>query len=155
MSSKHFYNLAKSGSLKKEDFIFAKDGTTDMKLDVLQPLMNLPYTAQMIGDYNNLHEWVVTDKMVGTVTIAMGFKKDEDANCNVPCTALKTDVRTVSLKPVLPITAIFRKDRSEKLYCEATRFAKGITIESLSSKTELAGIVDFENLKLPKDNKKE
>ena len=50
MSSKHFYNLAKSGSLKKDDFIFAKDGTTDMKLDVLQPLMNLLYTAQMIGD---------------------------------------------------------------------------------------------------------
>ena len=100
MSSKHFYNIAKSGNLKKDDFIFAKDGTTDMKLDALQPLMNLLYTAQMIGDYNNLHEWVVADKMVGTVTIAMGFKKDEDANCNVPCTALKTDVRTVSLKPV-------------------------------------------------------
>ena len=52
----------------------------------------------MIGDYNNSHDWVVTDKMVGTVTIAMGFKKDEDANCNVPCTALKTDVRTVEAK---------------------------------------------------------
>jgi hypothetical protein len=149
MSSKHFYNKAKSGSLKTDDFIFAKDGTTDMKLDVLQPLMSLLYTAQMIGDYNNLHEWVVADKMVGTVAIAMGFKKDKDANCNVPCTALKTDVRTVSLKPVLPITAIFRKDRSEKLYSEATRFAKGVEVESLASATELVGIVDFENLKYP------
>ena len=63
----------------------------------------------MIGDYNNSHEWVVADKMVGTVTIAMGFKKDKDANYNVPCTALKTDVRTVSLEPVLPILAILRK----------------------------------------------
>ena len=149
MSSKHFYNMAKSGSLKKDDFIFAKDGTTDMKLDVLKPLMNLLYTAQMIGNYNNLHEWVVADKMVGTVTIAMGFKKDEDTDCNVPCTVLKTDVRTISLKPVLPITAIFRKDRGEKLYGEATRIANGVTIESLASIAELAGIVDFENLIYP------
>ena len=147
MSSKHFYNLAKSGSLKKDDFTFAKDGTTDMKLDVLQPIMNLFCTAQMIGDYNNLHEWVVVDKMVGTVTIAMGFKKDEDANCNVPCTALKTDVRTVSLKPVLPIIAIFRKDRCEKLYDEVTKLAKGVTVERLASMTELSKIVDFKNLK--------
>jgi len=149
MSSKYFYNLARSGSLKKGDFIFAKDGTTDMKLDVLQPLMNILYTAQMIGDYNDSHDWVVVDKMVGTVTIAMGFKKDEDANCNVPCTALKTDVRTVSLKPVLPITAIFRKDRSEKLYGEVTRFAKDVTVESLASIPELTEVVDFENLRIP------
>jgi len=148
MSSKFFYNLAKSGSLKKDDFIFAKDGTTDMKLDVLQPLMNILYTAQMIGDYNDSHDWVVVDKMVGTVTNAMGFKKDEEANCNVPCTALKTDVRTVSLKPVLPITAIFRKDRSEKLYSEATRLAKGVSSESLAFINELAKLVDFENLKI-------
>ena len=150
MSSKHFFNLAKSGSLKKDDFAFAKDGTTDMKLDVLLPLMNIVYNAQMIGDYNNLHEWVVTDKMVGTVTIAMGFKKDEEADCNVPCTALKTDVRTVSLKPVLPIKAILRKDRGEKLYNEVTRYAKGITSESLSSMIELADIVDFKRLKYSK-----
>jgi len=149
MSSKYFYNLARSGSLKKDDFIFAKDGTTDMKLDVLQPLMNILYTAQMIGDYNDSHDWVVADKMVGTVTIVMGFKKDKDANCNVPCTALKTDVRIVSLKPVLPIIAIFRKDRSEKLYSESTRFAKGVTVESLVSMAELTGVVDFENLKVP------
>jgi len=35
--------------------------------------------------------------------------KNDDANCIVPCTDLKTDVRTVSLKPVLPIIAILRK----------------------------------------------
>jgi len=149
MSAKFFYNLSRSGSLKKSDFIFAKDGTTDMKLDVLQPLMNLLFTAQMIGDYNDSHDWVVADKMVGTVTIAMGFKRDEDANCNVPCTALKTDVRTVSLKPILPITAVFRKDRSEKLYSEATRFAKNVTGESLASIAELAEVIDFDNLKIP------
>ena len=150
MSSKYFFNLAKSGSLKKEDFGFAKDGTTDMKLDVLKPLMNILYTAQMIGDYNDSHDWVVTDKMVGTVTVAMGFKKDNSANCNVPCTALKTDVRTVSLKPVLPIIAIFRKDRGETLYKEATRFAKGVTAESLKSIAELTKIIDFDNLNNPK-----
>jgi len=146
MSTKQFYNLAKRGSLKKSDFAYAKDGTTDMKLDVLQPLMNILYTAQMIGDYNDSHDWVVADKMVGTVTIAMGFKRDEDADCNVPCTALKTDVRTITLDPVLPIIAVLRKDRSENFYTEVTRFAKDITPEKLKSMTELAKIVDFENL---------
>ena len=37
----------------------------------------------------------------------------------------------------------FKKDRGEKLYCEVTRFAKSVTVESLVSITELAGIVDF------------
>ncbi|MCL2627356.1 MAG: PBECR4 domain-containing protein [Oscillospiraceae bacterium] len=141
VSAKYFYNLAKNGSLKKDDFGFAKDGTTDMKLDVLKPLMNILYTAQMIGDYNNSHEWVVADKMVGTVTIAMGFKKDEEAKCNIPCTALKTDVRAISLKPVLPIIAILRKNRSEKKYSEVTRLAKGITVESLVNIKELKALL--------------
>jgi len=153
MSSKQFFNLAKNGSLKKGDFAFADDGTTDMKLDVLHPLMNILYTAQMIGSYNDSHDWVVADKMAGTVTIAMGFKKDEIANCNIPCTALKTDVRSVARDPVLPIIAIFRKERNKKLYSEATRLAKGVTPEKLAILQELVEVIDFDNLVCPLENK--
>jgi hypothetical protein len=55
-------------------------------------------------------------------------------------------VRTVSLNPVLPIIAIFRKDRGEKLYSDITRLAKGVTVETLAHIEELSGVVDFENL---------
>ena len=127
LKSNTFFSAAISGRLRKTDFIFAKNGTTEMKLDILPSLMNIHSTARMVGDYDNSNELLVTDKFAGTVTAAMGFVKIKTGEY-VPNTALKVDVRDVTRKPQQRIVAILRKSRLEHKYTELTYIAKGFTI---------------------------
>ena len=57
----------------------------------------------------------------------MGFRKD--GLYYMPNTSLKTDVRTVTKKPVQRIAAIFVKKFSEAKYLNMTYIAKGLTLD--------------------------
>ena len=98
LNSTTFYSLSLRDRISEQDIAFADDGTTDKKLDVLQSLMNIHVTAKMLGNYDNSQRLLVTDKLAGTVTSAMGFRKDGDYY--MPNTSLKTDMRTITQKPV-------------------------------------------------------
>ena len=83
--------------------------------EILKPLMNIHKTAKMIGNYDQSQRLLVTDKLAGTVTVAMGFRRDGDFY--IPNTSLKTDVRTISKKPIQRIAAMFVKEIKEPKYC--------------------------------------
>jgi len=127
LNSTTFYNLALRDRLREQDIAFADDGTTDKKLDVLMSLMNIHMTAKMLGDYDNSQRLLVTDKLAGTVTSAMGFRRD--GNFYIPNTSLKTDVRLISKKPVQRIAAIFVKGFKDAKYHDLTYIAKGISVD--------------------------
>ena len=127
LSSTAFFSLALRDRLRAQDIAFATDGTTDKKLSVLKPLMNIHKTAKMLGDYDHSQRLLVTDKLTGTVTFAMGFRRD--GKFYMPNTSLKTDVRTISKKPIQRIAAIFVKEMKEAKYCNLTYIAKGYTID--------------------------
>ena len=96
LRSADFYYLAVRDRLREQDFRFAFDGTTDKKLDVLPILMKIHLTARMVGDYDYSKSFLVTDKIAGTVTAAMGFRKNGESDFYVPNTALSTDMRDVT-----------------------------------------------------------
>jgi len=127
LNSTTFYSLALRDRLNERDIEFTDDGTTAKKLDVLRSLMNIHKTARMVGDYDHSQRLLVTDKLAGTITSAMGFRKDGDFY--MPNTALKTDVRTVSKKPVQRIAATFIKNIQDDKYTDLTYLAKGFKIE--------------------------
>jgi len=114
LSSITFFNLALRDRLREQDIAFTADGTTDKKLDVLNSLMNIQVTARMLGNYDHSQRLLVTDKLAGTVTSAMGFRKDGDYY--LPNTSLKTDMRTISIKPIQRIAAVFVKQIQEPMY---------------------------------------
>jgi len=143
-NSTTFYALAIRDRIRDRDISFAADGTTDLKLDVLKSLMSIHKTARMLGDYDNSQRLLVTDKLVGTVTLAMGFRRDGDFY--MPNTALKTDMRTVSIKPVQRIIAIFVKKFTDAIYRELTYLAKGISINDDLMTLALRDKVDKDNL---------
>ena len=144
LNSTTFFNLALRDRLREQDIAFAADGTTDKKLDVLKPLMSIHKNAKMLGDYDNSQRLLVTDKLTGTVTFAMGFRRDGEFY--MPNTSLKTDMRTISKNPIQRIAAIFVKEMKEAKYCNMAYIAKGLTIDDGVFASVMCDRVDRENL---------
>ena len=107
--------------------------------------MSIHTTARMVGDYDNSKPLLITDKLAGTITMAMGFIKVNDIY--IPNTALKTDMRDITEQAARrKIAAIFTKPRSEKMYKNLTYIAKGISINDNFLASILQEKVDIENL---------
>lgn len=117
MSPLDFYERCLSHNLSPNDFEFANDGTSFLKLDVLPKLITKNLSASMIGDYNSCTPKLYTDKLVGGVKACIGFLSLEDKY--VPNTVLKVDIRDYVAR-TLQVIAIYRKDKSSDKYDEIT-----------------------------------
>ena len=146
LNSTTFFRIALRDRIRERDITFATDGTTDKKLDVLPSLMNIQVTARMLGDFDHSQKLLVTDKLAGTVTSAMGFRRD--GGFYMPNTSLKTDMRTISQKPIQRIVAIFVKGFRDPKYCRLTYIAKGLTINDELFSTIMRDRVDKVNLNI-------
>ena len=142
LESTLFFRAALNNKISSKDINLSKDGVTELKLAVLPTLMNIHVVARMVGDYNYSKSLLITDKIAGTVTSAMGFVKDN--NYYVPNTVIKEDMRNLIVKPQRRVAAIFLKAQSEKLYTTNTYVAKGFKIEN-GTAFELNG-VNFKDL---------
>ena len=116
IKSSDFYKMCLNKKLSLKNIQLSNDGTTSMKLDVLQKLMNLKSNVKMIGEYNNSKTLLVTEKLIGNIYASMGFIKPIDSNYYVPNTILKEDIRDISLKPIKNVVAIFEKEIKSDLY---------------------------------------
>ena len=146
LKSTTFYAMALRDRVREQDITLADDGTTDKKLDVLQSLMNIQVTARMLGDYDHSQRLLVTDKLAGTVTSAMGFRRDGDYY--MPNTSLKTDMRTITKKPVQRIAAIFVKGFNDEKYSKLTYIAKGLSVDDDIFIPVMSEKVDKNNLNI-------
>ncbi|MCL2405957.1 MAG: PBECR4 domain-containing protein [Defluviitaleaceae bacterium] len=144
LKSADFYDLCIRGELKCSSFELNKDGTTRVKLQVLNQAMNIHKTAKMIGDYSYTKSMLVTEKIAGTVTACLGFIRERGKrNSYVPNTVLREDIRNVVDKPPKKVLAIFRKSKDEAIYRECTYLAKGVLLELIQTDI-LKSKVDFE-----------
>lgn len=146
LSSSDFYDRCLRSRLSVSDFWMPKDGTAEMKLSVLPQLMRISKTAKMIGDYDSSKSLLYTEKLAGGVSACLGFVCDQ--GFYKPNTALREDIRNVSIKPQKRILAIYRKAIREPQYRELCFLQKGIDSSFLTSSDELkrkvAGLADDE-----------
>lgn len=131
ISALDFYNKCLDHKLSESDFVFAKDGTTEMKLDVLPGLLTKNLTAKMIGDYQSDKPKLHTEKLAGGVTACMGFRKNTPNTRYIPDTVLKDDIKKHTSGQVRVI-ACYRKARTEPQYSEITYLAKNIEWENVT-----------------------
>jgi hypothetical protein len=110
------------GRLSPSQFEFRNDGTTLLKLAVLEPLMNMGEYPRMIGQFAGNRPSLITDQLAGTVHACMGFVQEDGVY--VPNTALREDTRDV-VKGTNRIIAIMRKEMNEPHYTTVTSRAKG------------------------------
>lgn len=118
-----FYEKCLDHKLSPDDFEFAEDGTTMLKLEILPSLITKNLSASMIGDYNSNKPKLYTEKLAGGVKACMGFVSDTASGFYVPNTVLKEDIRD-NVSNWLRIIAIFRKPVAYKKYTEITYMAK-------------------------------
>ena len=142
----NFFHAALNSRLSENNLWLEKDGTTELKLSILKKLMNIHLTARMIGDYDNSKTYLVTDKLAGTVTGAMGFI--EDNGYYVPNTVLKEDLRNLSFAPRQRVLATFIKSQNDKFYTELSYAITDNTILTDDILGTLYEKVDFTNLNL-------
>lgn len=113
-----FYRDALDKRLKESAIQFKNNHTTELKLQILQNIMNIPFTARMIGDYTGTYLDLYTEKVTGTTTACLGLILRE--NGYIPNTILKEDIRNITPKPPGKIFAIFRKPIQQDTYTELT-----------------------------------
>lgn len=130
-----FYEKCLKGHLTPNDFSFAKNGTTEMKLSILPHLMKIYRFAKMVGEYNFTKSLLYTEKLAGNVTACLGFIRDGEYY--IPNTVLKEDIRDITKRPQQRMLAIYRKQIGQKTYCERCYLAKGIEINRLTLPSEI------------------
>ena len=139
ISSSDFYDRCLKNRLSISDFGMPKDGTAEMKLTVLPQLMQIPKNAKMIGDYDASKSLLYTEKLAGGVSACMGFVRDR--KYYIPNTALREDIRNVSIKPQKRILAIYRKSIKEPQYQERCFLQKGLDVSVLKSSDSIRALV--------------
>ena len=125
LSAIPFYEKCLEHKLSPDDFEFAEDGTTMLKLEILSGVITKNLSASMIGDYNSGKPKLYTERLAGGVKACMGFVKDEASGFYVPNTVLKEDIRD-NVSSWLRVIAIFRKPIADETYKEITYLGKKI-----------------------------
>ena len=129
-----FYERCLNHKLSPDDFSFAPDGTTQLKLEILPQLMVKNISAKMVGDFNGCNPKLYTEKLAGGVKACLGFVRTPYSEY-VPNTVLNIDIRTATRLP-LQVIATYRRKRSDSVYNELVYKAKKI---------------DWNNITFPKD----
>ena len=123
ITASRFFELCLDEKLSINDFN-QKDFTTELKLSVLDRLINIQNNAKMIGNFNLQRPKLYTEKLVGNIYACIGFIKSRD-QYYIPNTSLKEDVRDV-VTHASRVIAIYSKGISERLYNKRLYLAKGI-----------------------------
>lgn len=118
MNANNFYRAALNNRLAENDFSFKNNYTTELKLKVLDVIMNIDSKARMIGNYTGPHLELYTEKVAGTTTACLGLVQSKD--CYMPNSVLSEDIRSIIPKPPGKIYAIFKKAIKSSLYTELT-----------------------------------
>jgi hypothetical protein len=147
IGANNFYNLCIASRLRIEDFELRTDCTTELKLSVLDRLINIEHTAKMMGDFNGQRPKLYTEKIVGNIYACIGFVKGKD-QFFIPNTSLKEDVRDV-VTHANRVIAIYSKGIDDREYNALLYKAKGIELDENMLPRELQGRVRFEKKKNP------
>ena len=145
LSSDQFFSAAANNRLSVRDILLPNDGAVELKMDVLPQLMNIHTNARMVGDYDNLKPLLITNKLTGTVTMAMGFVNVKDFY--IPNTALKKDIREITTGAARrKVLAIFVKNKRDAKYQTLTYIAKDMTVDDSILQNIMHDKVDLHNL---------
>lgn len=118
INANNFYRAALNNRLSPNDFSFKNNHTTELKLNILDTIMNIDTKARMIGNYSGSHLDLYTEKVTGTTTACLGLIQIN--NCYIPNSVLNEDIRSIIPKPPGKIFAIFKKSLTSPLYTQLT-----------------------------------
>lgn len=135
LSAKNFYKKCIRKRLAIREFNFKKDGTTYLKLSVLNKMMDIHKDARYIGDYNSSRPFLITNTLAGDKFSVMGFQK---YNTGIkPNTLLKENIIELT-NNAKNIIAILRKNIEDEKYLEVTYCNPNINLDILLEKLQIS-----------------
>ncbi len=140
INANNFYRAALNNRLSENDFSFKNNHTTELKLKVLDVIMNIDVKARMIGNYIGPHLELYTEKVTGTTTACLGLIQNNDYY--IPNSVLSEYIRSIVPKPPGKIYAIFKKPINSHLYTELTYKSPTIKITAKCLPQNLTNEID-------------
>lgn len=137
-----FFDRCLNQKLSPDSFVFADDGTTHKKLEVLPLLISKNLSAKMIGNYNSNQLKLSTEKLAGNNIACMGFVRTQKGNTYVPNTVLKADIRDYT-NNIARVIAVFRKEKQEQYYSECTYKANKFDWDSIKLQKQDEYLLDL------------
>lgn len=126
LSAAQFYNKCLGKTLNTSDFEFRTNGTTVLKLVVLERVLNITHNVKMIGDFDTGQRIkLYCEKLIGGTNMCLGLIKK--GNYYIPVTVLKDDIRILVCE-VNRVITILSKKKSDMLYSQIEYTAKGIEL---------------------------
>lgn len=145
-SAIHFYQKCLDKRLTENDFVFAKDGSTGQKLDILERMMLIKKNVTMIGEFTDRGPKLYTEKAAGNICGCIGFVKDKNTKLNVPNTLLKKDIRDVTAQPTYKVFAVISKHYTDEKYTNLVKMDKSIDLKECCFSETIENMIDRENL---------
>lgn len=143
-----FYDRCIDKQLGLDDFELSEDGTTWLKKDVLESMMNIHFVANSVGDYNECKPRLITDKLAGNMIGCLGFVQEEECiGFYAPNTVLKEPTRDMVMKSH-QLVAVFVKKIKESFYNRLTYIARGFTHNILYSNKNIGFKLDKDNMSI-------
>lgn len=118
MTSVQFYQKCLDHRLSEDDFEFAADGTTQLKLSILPQIVKRNLSANMIGNFQERSFRLYTEKVAGSISACVGFVLDNNTRFYVPNTVLKRDTRDVTQSKYSRILVTLQKGTADAVYTD-------------------------------------
>lgn len=141
-----FYDRCLAKKLSPDDFDFAQDGTTELKLRILSYAFSGQFlNAKMMGgDFNGSGISLYTEKLIGSSRACVGFKLDAERKIYVPNTFLNDDIRERVVSPYQVIAVFVRASKSS--YSKNVYYARKVNWDRIIYPAEFSYLPkpDFE-----------
>lgn len=119
IKSGDFFDRCLARKISYREIQPAKDGTTPLKLRILENAIKGIERAQMVGVYDNSRFYLKTDHLVGNVHWCMGFVYNDKKNMDALLyanTLLNEDLRKIVLRPFYRVSFVAKKDKIHPTY---------------------------------------
>lgn len=147
VGSNDFFDRCIAKRISAKDLKTAYDGTTELKLDVLEGAIRGIGKSSMIGIYDESRVYLKTDQLIGGVAWCIGFIPANNPNLPLLAnTLLKEDVRNISKGKPYQIVFAVEKLPGEKKYTRINRMVKNIDILSILDQLEIQSKIDISGL---------
>lgn len=138
LSASRFFDACIGHELKPDELEVSTEKQMRLKLEVIDHILKLPWTARMMGTFNGSGSYLYTEKFAGSQIACMGFVRIEGQPYYLPNTVLKADIRSKT-DLAQQILAVYWKPERESLYQkEPTRVAAALLGKVLFWPNEIA-----------------
>jgi hypothetical protein len=107
---KKFFEVCYNKKISQNEISFKENGTTLLKLEILERMMNIIEQVKFIGDYLNTNVYLGLDKVVGNVFAGLGIEKGSELY--FPKSILRGDMRK-QIYNMAVVSAVLEKPLQE------------------------------------------